>query len=392
MAPEDRPDARAAAPGPGVWVRTPAELDALRASLAGARAVAVDTEADSLHHYPGKLCLVQVASDDGRAHLVDPLALSDLGALAGVFADPGVVKVFHAADNDLGYLKRLYGFTVVSLFDTAIAARCLGASALGLDELLRTYLGVDPGKSRQKDDWSRRPLTPEQETYALNDVVHLFPLRLRLIEELQARGRLAWLEEECAALAMLPAPDRREDPDSYFKLKGTKDLDRRGLAVLRELFRARERLALEMDRPPFMILAHETLVQLATKRPHTERELLDLPGVTSKVVRRVGAPALAAIARGEAVPEAELPVRPRTPRPAVPAAVRRRADALRAWRTAAAERLALDPGFLFPQRLIDKLAAAPPEDLAALARVDGVRRWRAELCGEEVLRALKPAS
>ena len=372
---------------PTGWVRTAAEVSQLAATLAGAPLVAVDTEADSLHHYPGKLCLVQIADAEGRAWLVDPLA-ADLSALAPVFADPATVKVLHAADNDLAYLKRLYGFAVAGLFDTAVAARCLGATALGLDELLRTRLGVDPGKSRQKDDWSRRPLTAEQEEYAANDVLHLMPLRERLMDELRASGRAEWAAEECAALAALPVPDRPQDPDAYLKLKGTKDLDGRGLAVLRELHRLRERLALELDRPPFMILGHDTLVLLAARQPRTEEELLAIPGVTTKVTRRLGAAALDAIAYGAAAAEADWPVRPRSARPNVPGAVRRRADTLRAWRTDAAKRVGLDPGFLLPQRLIDRLAADPPADRAALEAVEGMRRWRVELSGDEILQML----
>jgi len=374
---------------PDRWIRTPAELQALAASLRDARIVAIDTEADSLHHYPGKLCLVQIASDRGGGHLVDPLTLSDLRPLAAVFAQPGVVKVLHAADNDLAYLKRLYGFTVASLFDTSIAARCLGATALGLDELLRTHLGVDPVKSRQKDDWSRRPLTAEQEAYALDDVVHLIALRTRLSEELAIRGRSAWVEEECAALAALEPPERREDPDAYLRLKGSKTLDRRALGVLRELHRARERLALELDRPPFMIVGHETLVLLATRRPRTEQDLLAIPGYTTNVARRFGAAYQDAVERAEGLPEAELPERPRTPRPTVPARVRRRAEALRGWRGTAAKRFGLDPGFLLPQRLIDRLAAEPPLGVSELSAVDGIRRWRADLFGVELLALLE---
>jgi len=141
------------------WIRTPEDMGRLAATLARARAVSIDTEADSLHHYPGKLCLVQIATDAGEGHLVDPLLLADLSALGPCLADPGIVKVLHAADNDLAYLKRLHPFTVASIFDTAIAARFLGVTALGLDELLKAFIAVDPGKSRQKDDWSRRPLT-----------------------------------------------------------------------------------------------------------------------------------------------------------------------------------------------------------------------------------------
>jgi len=373
------------------WIVAPPDMARLAADLGSARAVAIDTEADSLHHYPGKLCLVQVATDAGGAHLVDPLALPDLSALGPALADPGIVKIFHAADNDLAYLKRQQSFTVTSIFDTSIAARFLGLTSLGLDVLIKTYLDVDPGKSRQKDDWSRRPLTAEQETYALNDVVHLMPLRDRLTTELAAKGRLAWLEEECAALAAQSVPARVIDPDAYLALKGTKDLDRRGLAVLRELYRERERLALELDRPPFMILGHDTLVLLAARRPSDVAGLLEVPGCTPKFERRFGATVLAAIARGLEAPEGELPVRTPKPRPSVPGPVRRRVEALRVWRTKGAAALGLDPGFFFPQRLIDRLAATPPADLDALARADGVHRWRAEVAGVEILQALRTA-
>ena len=374
-----------------VWVRTADDLGALAERLRGAAAIAVDTEADSLHHYPGKLCLVQLADDRGHAHLVDPLTLPSLAALGPLFADPGIVKIFHAADNDLGYLKRLYGFTVAHLFDTALAARLLGVTSLSLDGLLIQYLGVEPVKSRQKDDWSHRPLSAEQETYALNDVLHLIPLRQRLTAELEAKGRLGWVEEECAALAALVMPDKVADPEAYLRLKGAKDLDRRGLAILRELHQAREALALRLDRPPFMILGNESLVGLAAKRPHSNEDILAVPGCTVNVLRRSGPPILEAVARGEAMPEDALPVRQPAPRPNVPAAVRRRAEALRAWRGLAAKELGLDPGVLFPQRLIDRLAAEPPAGRRALEQVEGVRRWRAELFGDALLKALAAA-
>jgi ribonuclease D len=372
------------------WIRMPADLAALAESLRGAAAVAIDTEADSLHHYPGKLCLVQIADDRGRAHLVDPLALPTLAPLGALCADPGIVKVLHAADNDLVFLKRL-GFTIGSLFDTALAARFLGVRALSLDALLEHYVGVLPVKSRQKDDWSRRPLSPAQEAYALNDVLHLIALRARLVEELRAKGRDAWVEEECASLASQSVTGKIADPEAYLKLKGAKDLDPRGRAVLRELHRAREGLALDLDRPPFMIVSHETLVALAARRPREPEEILEVPGCSSRVVARVGRVILEAVARGEAAPDPELPSRLATQRPHVPAAVRRRADALRTWRGGAARQLGLDPGVAFPQRLIDRLAADPPRDLAALERVEGVRHWRVKLFGLDLLKTLSVA-
>ncbi len=371
-----------------LWIRTPEALEMLARELEGAGALAIDTEADSLHHYPGKLCLVQVADARGRGHLVDPLALRDLSPLGPVLADPGTLKVLHAADNDLAYLKRLYGVTVVSLFDTAVAARFLGAPALGLEGLLTQYLGVTAVKSRQKDDWSRRPLTAAQEAYALDDVLHLIPLRERLLDALHAIGRAQWVEEECAGLAALVVPDKPVDPDAYMKLKGARELDARGLAVLRELHAAREILALRLDRPPFMIVSNESLVALAARRPLDAEGILAVPGCTPPVVRRAGPAILDAIARGLALPDADLPAYRPSPRPHVPGVVRRRAEALREWRAKAAKEIGLEPGVLFPQRLIDRLAAAPPADLAALRQVEGVRDWRVGLFGADLLKAL----
>jgi ribonuclease D len=371
-----------------LWIRTPDDVRALAAKLDGVPAVAIDTEADSLHHYPGKLCLVQIADGGGWGHLVDPLAVRDLSALAPLLADPRTVKVLHAADNDLAYLKRLYGVTVASLFDTAVAARFLGATALGLEGLLTQYLGVTAVKSRQKDDWSRRPLSPAQEAYALDDVLHLIPLREKLLDALRVIGREQWVEEECAALAALPVSEKPADPDAYMKLKGARELDARGLAVLRELYGAREALALRLDRPPFMIVGNESLVALAARRPADAEAILAVPGCTPPVVRRAGAAILEAVARGLAVPETELPVYRPVPRPHLPAAVRRRAEALRVWRARASKEVGLEPGVLFPQRLIDRLAAAPPADLAALRQTEGVHEWRVTLLGPAVLAAL----
>ena len=121
--------------------------------------MSLDTEGDSLHHYPERLSLVQLATPDG-VWLVDPLALPDLTPLAPVFAEHSPVVVVHAGDNDLSHLKRRYGFAFRSIFDTSIAARFLGGTSLGLDTLITAWLGITLPPSRQRDDWSARPLTP----------------------------------------------------------------------------------------------------------------------------------------------------------------------------------------------------------------------------------------
>ena len=357
-------------------------------ALTGVPEVAVDTEGDSLHHYPARLALVQLAGPGGDVWLVDPLAVEDLRPLGAIFGDPRTTTILHAGDNDLVDLKRRHGLTFARIFDTSVAARFLGAPALGLDVLLTTYLAVDLPPSRQKDDWSERPLSEAQRRYAVGDVEHLVPLKARLAEELARVGRLAWAEEECAALAAQPVVERPIDPAAYAGLKGARDLTPRGLAILRELYELRETLARRLDRPPFKVFNDETLVKIALVVPPDREQLGTLPGMSPRVVGRWGDELLAAVARGLALPESGLPVLERRPRPNVPAAVRKRIELLRVWRTEAAPRFGLEPGVLCPNRLIGTVAEAAPRDLETLARVDGFRRWRVEAFGTEILAAL----
>jgi ribonuclease D len=355
--------------------------------LAGAPEVALDTEGDSLHHYPARLALMQLAEPSGAVTLVDPLAV-DVRPLGRVFADRGVLLVVHAGDNDLAELKWRYGFSFASVFDTSIAARMLGVRTLGLDVLLASWVGVELPPSRQKDDWSARPLSAQQETYAAADVAHLFALKARLTEALVERGRLSWAEEECAALAAQPPPDRTPDPRAYLRVKGARDLPPRSLAVLRELCDTRERLARAADRPPFRIMGDDTLLRLAQTAPRDTAELGRVPGCTAYVVGRWGAPILAAVTRGLTAPDSELPAFEHPRRPSGSAVMARRSEALKRWRTAAAERFDLDPGVVLPNRLIAALAEAAPRTRDELAGIDGLRRWRAEAFGAEILAVL----
>jgi ribonuclease D len=333
---------------------------------------------------------VQLAAPGGPAWLVDPLALS-LEPLGAVTADPAVCVLLHAGDNDLAHLKRRYALPFAGIFDTSIAARFLGEPALGLDVVLGKYLNVTLPPSRQRDDWSARPLSEPQLAYAAADVLHLFDLASRLREALAHVGRLAWVEEECAALASLSTPERVVDPDAFAHARGARDLPASGLLILRELWETREQLALAADRPPFKVLSEELLVRLASAAPADDEALAQVTGVTPRLVARWGPAIRAAVARGRALPESALPRPERRPRPVIPAVVSRRVERLRVWRAAAAPRLGLDPGLLLPNRLIRAVAEAGPHDHEALAAVEGIRRWRANELGAELLAALAGA-
>ncbi len=369
------------------WVRTPDSLARLARCLEGCRAIGLDTESDSLYHHFEKVCLVQIATDRGEAFLVDPLAVRDLSPLAPVMADPATVKVLHGADYDVTTLKRDFGFSFASLFDTMIAARLLGRTGVGLAAVARDELGVALSKDSQRDDWSRRPLTPRQEAYAVADVAHLVPLHERLSEKLAAAGRLGWLTEECEAVARLDPAGRRRDPDAYLEVKGARRLAPRALAAFRELHAWRESRAEETDTPAFKVLGNEALLRLAERRPRDAAALREVPGVLPRLRGQAG-PLLDAIRRAEALPEEELPRPARSPRPVVPDPVQRRIERLRAWRARKAAELQVDVSVVLPQRLIDRLAQAGPGDARALGEIEGLRRWRVEAFGAELLAAV----
>jgi ribonuclease D len=370
------------------WARRPDELARAVTELAAAPEIALDTEGDSLHHYPERLALIQLGLPGGDVWLVDPLALEDLSPLEPVFAGERPCLVVHAGDNDLVQLKRRFGFGFASVFDTSIAARFLGATSLGLDTLLERYLGVILPPSRQKDDWSARPLNEAQVDYAAADVRHLFALKTHLADELDRVGRLAWVAEECAALAAQPAPEPVDGTFAYLGARGARELVPREQAVLRELWNTRDELARAADRPPFKVLSAEMLVAVARAAPRDAEALAAVPAMTPRARARWGAAILAAVERGLALDEAEIPVPVSRPRPRVPGAIGRRVERLRTWRAAAAPRVGLEPGVFLPNRLITAIALAGPRTLDELAAVEGVRRWRVDAFGPEILAAL----
>ena len=222
--------------------------------------IALDTEADSLHAYPEKVCLIQISTVAGD-DLIDPLAELNLDPLLEALNDH--VLIMHGADYDLRLFRKHHSFVPRAIFDTMLAARLLGHRQFGLSNLVLHYLGITLEKSSQKADWARRPLTPKMEDYARNDTHHLKPLSDKLKLELQHKGRLAWHQESCDQLIEECAEEKLPDPDKVWRVKGSNILSRQSLGVLRELWRWRENEALAANRPPFFILPHDTLIDIA---------------------------------------------------------------------------------------------------------------------------------
>jgi ribonuclease D len=337
--------------------------------LRAAEWIALDTEADSLHAYPAKLCLLQF-SLPGADVLVDPLADLDLAPLWDALR--GRELLLHGSDYDLRLLREHHEFVPHRIFDTMIAARLLGVMKFGLQDLVAQTLGVALEKGPQKADWAKRPLTQRMEDYARNDTRYLHPLVTKLREQLAAKGRLAWLEQSCAALvaecAIVPPPD----PEREWRIKGAARLTREELAVLRELWHWREKEAVRCNRPPFFLLSHEALLDLAIAA--VDDAPLD-PLLPRRFAphRREGV--LRAIARGLAVPHAECPQKLRGVAYHPTDAEHARFDRFKAGRDRRAAELGIDPTLIASKQTLEWLSRKHSDPAKLLLP------WQRELMG-----------
>jgi ribonuclease D len=242
-------------------INTDAKLAAFLPTIKSAIWLALDTEADSLHAYPEKVCLIQISTVAGD-RLIDPLAKINLDPLLDALNAHELIM--HGADYDLRLLRKHHEFVPSAIFDTMLAARLLGERQFGLSSLVEKFLGVKLDKGPQKADWARRPLTERMEKYARNDTHFLKPIADKLKSTLEAKGRLAWHQESCGRLIDESARLQPADLDSVWRVKGSHALSRHALSILRELWHWREEEAIAANRPPFFILNHEKLVDIAS--------------------------------------------------------------------------------------------------------------------------------
>jgi len=362
-----------------------AEVAALAAELHGEPVLAIDLEADSQHRYREQVCLLQL-STPARTVLIDPLQGLDLSPLAGLFADPAVRKIFHAADYDLRCLHRDFNLQVRGLFDTMICAQLLGEEKIGLADVLGKYFGVTLDKRFQRADWAIRPLPPAMIAYAAEDTRHLHRLMTLFEARLRERDRLEWAAEEFRLLETVRFAVA-EGP-LCLRLKGAGTLSRRQLGVLEELLQWRELEAERRDRPPFQVIGTSTLLALAQHAPRTLSDLAAGEGMPPRLVERYGRELLAAILRGLERPDGELPVWPRPPRQERDPAVDARLAGLKAWRKQRAAALHIDPGVLINNALLEALARERPTRAAALDGFPGLKHWQRRVLGDELLEVL----
>jgi ribonuclease D len=370
---------------PPMLVNTPDALEEMSYRLWAAPAIAVDTESNSLYAYSERVCLIQF-SVPGQDYLVDALALDDLSALGPILADDEIVKVFHAAEYDVMVLRRDYAFTFANLFDTMIASRIVGWERYGLAALLEERFGILTDKRMQRTNWGRRPLTEEQIEYARLDTRFLLQLRDDLLVELEEQGRLEEARGAFERVALSEWSKREFDPDDFWRIRGARDLDEQGLAVLRALYIHREERARELDRPPFKVLSDRVLVALSRRTPRSFAELGRIKGLPRRLPSGERRNLLDVVDRGLGAP---VPTRPARGGSNYDEEERERYEALREWRKARAEARGVEPDVILSNRALHVLANQNPSSPEELDATGVLNDWERREYGREIITLLR---
>lgn len=383
---------------PLIMVEDDATLRAVVETLSRSSVIALDTEADSFHHYQEKLCLIQL-SDLHADYIVDPLKVPDLSPLAPLFADPSIVKVLHGGDYDVVSLKRDHGMSLVNVFDTMIGAQFAGLPRFGLADLIDQFFGVRLDKRYQRHDWALRPLEDDHLDYARGDTHWLLALREVLITRLRRVGRLEAHAEECEALTQREWGGRSAGAADFLRVKHTGKLDDEGLRVLRAVWRYRDGQARDMDRPTFKVLPDEVLAALAQERPTTRAAFDEIVRPGGGMARRHGEALFAAVQAGladtEPLPEPEdrKPAKAKAAPAALgSAAAERLMLALKAWRNGVVDREGLAPVVVANNDLLKSIARLAPRTLDELAAVPGARKWQVGAYGAQILAVVSGAA
>lgn len=372
------------------WIARQAELEKAFDDIDRHDVIGVDTEADSLHSYFDKVCLIQISTAD-EDYLIDPLASIDLARFGRTLSDPRITKILHGADYDLRILNRDFGFTITNIVDTMIAAQLLGYESFGLAALLDRHFQLKVDKAHQRADWAMRPLPPDMVAYATMDTHYLVRLYDMLRRELEALGRWEWAQEEFARLEAIRYRETDESEEPFRRLKHIGAFDRRSLAVVRELYNWRDALARSADRPPFKIIGNDVILELAKSKPATREDLEKTKGLAKFHFDRYGRDLLARVTAAVALPEEALPQRVEGKAWLRDKALEARIDRLKKVRDRIATELKIEPSMLAPRHVLQAIATLEPKHVAELDAVPALRQWQRRLLGELFVQTLQPA-
>ena len=350
--------------------------------LSQEKIVAFDLEANGMHAYPEHICLLQFGTKKNQ-YIVYPEALGNGDELRAFFQNEKIEKIFHSCDYDIRSLFRDYNVVVRNMFDTSIGAQFLGATQLGLANVLNRFLNLEIEKNTkiQKMDWGKRPLSEEELKYAADDVLYLIELRNLLVKDLKKLNRLSWAEEENIRLTEVRFGENGAAEDAFLRIKGARKLQPHQLSVLKELSIFREKLALKRNKPPYKIIGNKTLFFLAVN-PKTNID--SVKGIGRWLLNQARKDLIKAIQKGVNADPVFLPKLPR--RPVWSNRANARLSILKEWRLRKGTEMSLDPAVMWPVASLQRIARKPEELSEELSDENNpdVRNWQKKLFAKEL--------
>jgi len=359
-------------------VETAPALALVTEKLQGTSRVGIDTEADSLHHYAEKVCLIQL-SFLGENYVIDPLCGFSLAEFLEVLSRKELI--FQGADYDLRILYKSFGFKPQApVFDTMLAAQVLGYEKIGLAALVERFFGIVMSKSGQKADWSKRPLTEKLLTYASDDTKYLEAIADLLSVELQKLDRMLWHKECCERVARIMEQGDRKDKKESWRVKGSTRLPPEVLVYVKELWQWRDDEAREKDRPPFRILRNEDLVELAAWRSQNRGVPLQQgPSFLSRMYERKILGLEKACQTAENLPPEEWPQPEKRRSWREESYDQDKLDQMLAAGKSLAAELQIESSFLASRAALTSVIRHKPGSVDEVMEVSNLMRWQATL-------------
>ncbi|MCB1061950.1 MAG: HRDC domain-containing protein [Verrucomicrobiae bacterium] len=334
---------------------------------------AVDTEADSMHSYETKLCLIQFVSGN-RLAVIDPLAIPNesLEHLLDLIDEAEVVWL-HGADYDMAMFRKTFGRIPATVWDTQTAARLLGVEQFGLANLIEANFGVKLSKQSQKADWGKRPLPEKMLQYAFNDVRYMLPMAEHYVKRLKEAGRMDWFIESCASAREIAANREEKPSDDAWRVTGWGKLDRQGLAYLRALWNWRDEECRTLDRPAFKLISNQELVSISERLLRGER--VDPPRyLRPPIARRL----IKKISEARSIQESEWPRKNRRGTGQRLQIDEEELQRLRDHRNRVAQEMGLDQTLIAARAVLEKLAST---NVSEEEKNSLLLRWQRELMG-----------
>ncbi|MFH2058251.1 MAG: HRDC domain-containing protein [Pseudomonadota bacterium] len=368
------------------FIESDDQLQSICNDLFDQKVIGVDLEADSMHCFKEKICLLQIATDQ-EAYLIDPFVVKNMIPFVHVLENKDVIKIFHGSDFDVRSLDRDYNARIHNLFDTEIACRFLGVKERGLGALLKVHFNVTADKKFQKVDWSQRPLKQDMIEYSVEDVAHLTKLYAILSHKLEERGRFDWAKEEFEIQEQVRYEHNCDLP-LFLKFKGAGRLDNRSLAVLENLLQLRIKIAQKKDRPLFKVISNEALLIMAFEKPTHLNQMVKMRALSPRQAEMYGEQCKDAIVAAIHLAHKDLPSYPRTHRPKKDTDVLKRVERLKEMRESLSASMGMESGILLNNSAITAIAVENPNTPESLINIDSIRRWQVEALGETIMTTL----